>query len=472
MNKKYESYSTVAKGMDFHQRFYQSLQNFHKVNGGSINLIEVKANYNDNPMDERVPMELLVKKDKKFSRHIKIVYIDGLRAETGSAVNRLAGFCGIEETLIAGGMRIGLKSLPSYPNEKGERVPRFVATTGSMVYPKYKNTATGREAHKFHEVGAVILVRLETGESEFTHVKAKKDGSFSYYGTTYHPDGRITQEKNISSVLGDLHPISVDKKALNASLAILADLKVEDVFLNDADDFRNNQSHHIKDLNNTKAKLFLEGKLELKKEQSVNYDVIKKIQDTVKGKTYVNKSNHDEHRDHAIERGDYITDPTSYEPLHIQALLKLYGADTFQSSLVAEEAVRQALKQIAKNLQNHDYNSEVKVKLDQGLTRTVFLDRTSLMAVNGKMITSKHGDDGVGGARGSTKTFAGLGMAGVYGHGHFEEWYNGIIRVATLSKTNMDYNEGQPTNWSHSIVLVYEDGIGQIVRIRNGKIIF
>lgn len=472
--KQYQVVSTVAKGMDLNEPFYKAIKTFQKDKGAGLKLIEVKANYKEDEMDDRIDESLIIKKDYPFSKNLFVAFIEGLRAETGSVVNRLANFCGLEDTIIAGGMNIELKALHSYADENDERPLRYVATTGALVLPNYKNTTTGRIAKANHTCGAVVLVKHENGETEFIHVVASKDGSFVYFdgekAKRYHPSGRITVEKNVLAKLGDLHPVSVDQKALGAAINVLKKVQVKDIFLDDADDFRNGQSHHVQGLNNTRAKLALAGKLELKSEQKKNIEVIKKLHDTVPGNVFVVASNHNEHRDQALERGDYITDPYSYEPLHIQALLKLYGGNAFQASLVAENAIRKALKQVVENLNKNDFKSKIQINLRADMPRLKFLNRKDKVEVN-KTILSKHGDEGTGGAPGSTKTFAKLGQKGVYGHGHFEEWYNGVIRVATLSKLNMDYNEGQPTNWSHSLVLVFDDGICQIVRIRNGKVL-
>jgi hypothetical protein len=472
--KQYQVVSTTAKGMDLNEPFYKSILTFLKAKKASLKLIEVKANFVSDEMDDRIDESLIIKKDYSFSKNILIAFIEGLRAETGSVVNRLAGFCGLEDTIIAGGMNIQLKSLHSYADENDERPLRYVATTGALVLPRYKKTTTGRIAEANHKCGAVVLVKHESGESEFVHIVASKDGSFVYYdgenAKRYHPNGKITVEKNIAAKFGDLHPVSVDKRALAAGLTVVKNAGIKDLFLGDADDFRNTLSHHLHGLNNTRAKLALAGKLSVTSEQKVNEDVIKTIHDAVPGTIYMNASNHQEHRDQAIERGDYVNDPHSYEPLHIQALLKLYGGNAFQASLVAEEAVRQALKQVVVNMEKNDYKSPIAIKLRSDLPRLKFLTRKDKVQIN-KTIMSKHGDEGTGGAPGSTKTFAKLGQPGVYEHGHFEEWEQGVVRVATFSKLNMDYNEGQPTNWSHSMVLVFEDGICQIVRIRKGKVL-
>lgn len=474
MSKKYEVVSSVAKGMPLNKPFLKAINTFLKERKGTLKLFEVQANYKIHKLDKDIDPSLLITSDEKFSKNIRLVYIDGLRAETGSAVSRLAGFCGLEETLITGGTQISLKSLPSYPNEQDIRVGRYVATTGALVYPKYfksNHSFTARQAQHDHECGAIVLIKDDNGDSDFVHIKASKDGSFCFMNKRYHPSGKITLENNISMVLGDLHPVSVDPKALQTTLSLIKKLKIKDAYLNDADDFRNGLSHHLQGKNRTKARLALEGKLEQKTEQIINYNTIKSIQDAVTGNTFINKSNHDEHRDSALERADFIFDPYNAESMCIQFLLSLHGADAYQASLIAEDSLRKAIKEIVKNLNNHDYNSVIKVMLDKGLSKTRFLNRSTLKIVNGKLVISKHGDAGIGGSKGSTKSFAQLGIGGVYGHGHFEEWHKNVIRVATLSKLNMDYNEGQPTNWSHSVVLVYEDGIAQIVRIKNGKVL-
>ncbi len=472
--KQYQVVSTVAKGMELNEPFYKAIKTFLKAKNATLRLLEVKANYKEDEMDERIDESLIVKKDYNFSKNIIVAHIEGLRAETGSVVNRLANFCGLEDTIIAGGMRTELKSLHSYADENDERPLRYVATAGALVLPNYKNTTTGRIARATHECGAVVLIKHSTGDTEFVHIQASKDGSFAYYDgeklNRYHPNGKITIERNAMAKLGDLHPVSVDKQALKAAKNVLSNAQVQNVFLDDADDFRNGLSHHLKGLKITRAKLAMAGQLEVTKEQETNIEVIKSIHDTVPGTTYVVASNHIDHRDQALESGEYIDDAYASEPMHIQALLKLHGGNAFQVSLVAEEAIRKAIKQVVQNLNKNDYKTPVQINLRADMPRLKFLNRKDKVEVN-KTILSKHGDEGTGGAPGSTKTFAKLGQPGVYGHGHFEEWLNGVIRVATLSKLNMDYNEGQPTNWSHSLVLVMEDGKCQIVRIRNGKVL-
>ncbi|MBX2986802.1 MAG: hypothetical protein KF802_02795 [Bdellovibrionaceae bacterium] len=471
MAKKYLVVSTVAKGMDLNKPFKKALDVFCKDKNAQLKLLEVKANYKEDKFDPQIDQNLIIKDDINFSRHIRVVHLEGLRAETGSAVNRLEGFCGIEQTLVSAGTSVSLKSLASYPDADGNRALRFVTSTGAIVKPKYKNNIAGRIAKQNHNCGAVVLIRDDQGHSEFIHIVAAKDGSFVYVDKRYHPNGKITKEKTVHTVLGDLHPISVDKKALAASLSMMKLVGTQDAFIHDADDFRNGQSHHLEGLNITRAKLAMDGKLDIKQEQSENGRVLKLIQDTIKGKSHIVASNHNEHRDQALERGEFIFDPYSCEALLIQALIKVHGGNAFQASLVAEDAIRKAVKEVVKKMNKHDYSGKVEIELMKDLDRTVFLDRSSNLSIN-KTMVAKHGDDGLGGARGSTETFTKLAQPGIYGHGHFEEWKKNVIRVATLSRLNMDYNEGQATNWGHSLVNVFADGLAQVIRIRNGRMIY
>ncbi len=461
---KYEVVSTVCKGMPLNIPFKKALETFLKDKGASLKLVEAKANYADDTFDDEIDMNLLVQKDLNFSRDLKIIHLEDLRAETGNPISRIDRLTGAETTIVVAGTKQALKSLPSFPDSKGRRVARFTVSTGALVLPKYKNTITGRIAQEEHECGAVVLVKNAQGIADFRHIKASKDGSFVYLNKRYHPNGKITEEKNIRIVFGDLHPAQLDPMVKQAHKEICSLTKPIEGYLHDADDFHSN-SHHLEGRNNTKARLAENGELDLEKENVVNVGEFKDYQDMVKT-LLVDKSNHDEHRDRWIEDGRYIYEPNSYVAGHLGSLVKVFGGDAFQASLVAEAGLRAFFKELGEKLKNHDY-SPITFNFDKSLNRTKFLTRTDLIEVGG-MILSKHGDKGANGAKGTTATFTQVGKKGVYGHGHFEEICRGVIRVATSSKTQLDYNKGEASNWTQSVVLVYEDGIGQIVRIKDG----
>ncbi len=80
-----------------------------------------------------------------------------------------------------------------------------------------------------------------------------------------------------------------------------------------------------------------------------------------------------------------------------------------------------------------------------------------------------HGDFGLNGAKGSSKSFSKIGPKTIVGHGHFPEIFEGCYRVGVSARLDLEYQKGQCSNWLHTHCVIYPDGKRTLINIINGK---
>jgi len=79
-----------------------------------------------------------------------------------------------------------------------------------------------------------------------------------------------------------------------------------------------------------------------------------------------------------------------------------------------------------------------------------------------------HGDRGPHGARGSVKNLSRLGVKVISGHGHAPAIEEGHTRVGTMSRLNLEYNQG-PSGWLNTHASIDAFGKPHLHHFINGK---
>jgi hypothetical protein len=79
-----------------------------------------------------------------------------------------------------------------------------------------------------------------------------------------------------------------------------------------------------------------------------------------------------------------------------------------------------------------------------------------------------HGHLGANGSRTSPTQLKNLNTKNITAHSHSSHKEDGHIRVGTLTKLRLGYNQGL-SSWNHSLALGYPDGKVQLINIINGK---
>jgi hypothetical protein len=80
----------------------------------------------------------------------------------------------------------------------------------------------------------------------------------------------------------------------------------------------------------------------------------------------------------------------------------------------------------------------------------------------------QHGDRGINGARGSSRSFARLPVRTVVGHSHSPSIEKGCYTVGTSSLLQMEYNSGAST-WKHAHVIIHPNAERQMIFINKSN---
>jgi hypothetical protein len=172
-----------------------------------------------------------------------------------------------------------------------------IMTPGACTKPHYfTETFVSKRlsyiAERDHTIGAIIVDIKDQRSFDFRQIQSDEDGSFCDMGIKYMPNGN-TEEVEINLIMGDLHGIHVDMTALNYFIDVVANLKVNRLFLHDVFD-GHSISHHIKDIA-LKASRHAENSDNLETEIKETCRLISYIDEKIRPKEVnIVKSNHDE----------------------------------------------------------------------------------------------------------------------------------------------------------------------------------
>lgn len=337
--------------------------------------------------------------------------------------------------------QIALKSIATAP----ETTTKFNYTTGAVTLKNYIKRKAGLKAEFHHAYGALLAEIDARGNWFVRQINATDDG------VIYDLDLKVDSEKitngNPIEVFtpGDIHGTKLDPVVLKSVWGrggLLDTLKPRHQVLHDVMNF-GSRSHHNNFFDQMKAHY---GQAEsVEQEVFETAKILNKLtRKTVK--TYVVKSNHDEHLDQWVMAADFRRDPVN--------------AHFF---LTAATAKVEALKR-----RDETFDLVAHVLGNAGLDESVkFLSRFECLKI-ADVRHDQHGDLGPNGARGSAANIARTGEKSNIGHSHSAAIYHGCYQAGTFSILEMGYNRG-PSSWSHSLILTYENGKRAIITLQSGK---
>lgn len=325
----------------------------------------------------------------------------------------------------------------SLPRSKGQG-ERWAVTTGTLCQPRYKAGRAGSEASADHILGFTVI----HDDGTFDQVQLDSMGSGFYRGLPINQYGFADPMGDAVIVAGDIHAEKLDGNEFNNLLSLLDQTQASHVVLHDLLDFTS-RNHH-----NRGSGLFLASMTGRTVEDDLQEaaGILHEIQHNTEAFIVVVNSNHDRALDRWLEESDPRQDPVNL-PLWCDLQKPRYAAALEGSKPDTIIPLERALKLVAPAL---DYN------------RIKFLQRDESFVLHGVEL-SNHGDQGINGARGGFTAFERLGGSYVIGHSH--SGYKNGKRVAVSGVTgsfDMGYNTGA-SSWSHSHVVVCNDGSMQII---------
>jgi hypothetical protein len=266
-------------------------------------------------------------------------------------------------------------------------------------------------------------------------------GNFTDLGRTYGPKRPKKAAPALSLTLGDYHAGQEDEAVLEATEALVAETRPENLVLHDVLDFHA-RNHHRRDRASRYDSRFDSVESELK----AAVGALRRVQGWApSANVWVVRSNHDE----AFERWLEETDPSS-DPANAEFYHKVWASRYKWRRDAGEWPNCFALQTAA-----------------EGFTGPVFLTRGSSLLLGG-VEHAFHGDRGPSGTKGSTQSFTKVGVKVTKGHDHTPTIRDGVYSTGVTGALDHGYNT-PPSTWLNAHVLQYADGKRVVVCIFQGR---
>jgi len=323
----------------------------------------------------------------------------------------------------------------------GSRRSKLMTTTGSCTILNYTNSKAGKKAAEHHVFGAAIVELDKTG-FHIRQINAQKDtGSFIDLNWIYTESGKSPAPPAEALVLGDIHAERVENKALLASFEMINELKCKRAIYHDLLDFNVRNHHSINNFCDRYSRIASPDSSDVVEEELKR--TLDLLESTPKcAAPIVVQSNHDEAFDRWLNTADPKLDP-------VNSLL-------FYKMWVAKlEKFNKSKKWItALNLYYHL----------AGFSRAKFIDREENYSIM-DIVCGYHGDKGTNGSRGTSNSYAKLGVKTVIGHRHTPSITDGCYTVGVIGKLNQGYNT-LPSSWAHANCIIYANGKRSLIFIQ------
>jgi len=290
-----------------------------------------------------------------------------------------------------------------------------------------------------HVMGGVIVEISNRKEFHFRQTQANTKGEFIDLGVRYFPNGK-TAKVRTNFYSGDWHAGFTDSEAVSGFEKLANDIEIEDFYVGDFFDGYS-ISHHHEGMPLRKAAKYRMGRGSLIKEIRNGGVDINWIHATIKGTIFMIKGNHDEVMDRYLLEARYAKDEQNH-----------YDALEFARWYLDGDKVLQKAYEKYGDLKHPE--------------RIVWLTRKDEIKVGGREV-AQHGDKGANGAKGSMLSIEKAYGSAIVAHTHSPAILRNIIRVGTMSRMDMEYNDG-PSSWVWAGALFYDDGSTQITNFVNG----
>lgn len=325
--------------------------------------------------------------------------------------------------------------------------PRILSTTGAVTKPNYTKSKAGKKSEAHHIYGAIVV---EQGEKLFhmRQINATKDGAFIDLDKKYSATGVESAGRALALVCGDIHVERSDEAVLAATFdrpdSIVNVLKPKQIVMHDVLDFERRNHHTIGNFHSRYARV--NGSRWKDNVEEEVRDAIAFVDKRTPPDTdvFVVPSNHDEAFDRWLETADFRKDPTNAR----------FFVDVWSKKLAAFDRKKEWTG--AFELLYQEY----------GAGTAIFLSREDPLKI-ADIYVNFHGDKGINGAKGATRSYAHLGVKTIIGHHHSPAIMDGCYQVGVTGRLDQDYND-LPSSWLNTHVLVYSNGKRAMVHVIDG----
>jgi hypothetical protein len=334
--------------------------------------------------------------------------------------------------------KVALQSMPRMKNEK----PRFLYTTGTVTKLNYIQRKEGLKATHHHVYGALLVEVDHRGNWWARQINADRHGSFydcPRGNVVKVSDGKVTEGHSTEAVnWGDAHASQIKTNIVDVNWGaggVIDKLKPRCQFWNDLLSFHS-QNHHDRKKFGVRYRKFIQGQDSVHKEIISTRDFLKRAHRDWCLSVVVN-SNHDRHGERWLDEADFKADLPNAR----------FFIEAQRARIIAIEDGNDKWQFIEWALQH------------VGCPTLRFLQKDESFLIGPRahpVECGLHGDLGVNGARGSTRSISRLGHRANKGHDH-SATIDGPTYSAGVCELDLEYNEGL-TTWSISHVLTYLNG--------------
>lgn len=367
-----------------------------------------------------------------------------------TATRPLTGLEGLThgESSIFGHTKLEFKTVATPQNA----LPKLMTTTGAVTVPNYTDSKAGKKGEFHHILGAVIVEIESRKVFHMRHVQARGDGAFIDLKHAYDPLKGCYPTQTQAIVFGDAHYRFADPATVEGTFGpggLVETLDPKALVFHDLLDAYAISPHHCTNpfiklakhrsgLNNAQVEV----------EETVKW-LIEKCGDR---QGYVVPSNHDDMLSRWIMREDWREDQENAD-FYLETALHMV-----RSAKMGESG--------AEYLDPFAY-WVARLTAAAGVPNIWAMRRGESLVLGG-IECGMHGDRGPHGARGSVRNLSRLGVRVISGHGHSPAIEEGHTRVGTMSRLNLEYNEG-PSAWLNSHASIDQFGKPHLHHLINGR---
>lgn len=443
-----------------HEGFFSALLNYCEHNDAQLLVVPYRYKnptsvFDDADMeywDEKI-VPYMLDKQIKVCKHLQIM---GHIKIQPTAIQPLYGFdsyTGLDSAII-GHPKVQLKTIAT----PSQSLPKILVSTGAVTLPNYSDSKAGFRGMFHHSYAAMVVEIDEDDIFHLRHIHGNRETGAFYDLDKYYTVNDITSGHRISAlVTGDSHALFLDPEVESATYtendSIVNLLNPESLILHDVlDGYSISHHHKYNDIVKYGKHHFDRGNIE--KELQITADFIDRI--SKEGmKTYIVKSNHDEHFDRWLGESEPKIDPENARFYHY---MKYHQYDSIKPTNTGFSSI----DPFEFWCNNPDKERGLEKK---HLVKILGRDE-SLMINNIEL--SFHGDKGSNGARGSVMNLSKIGPKLIIGHSHSPSIYEGAYQVGTSSYLDLEYKSGADS-WLHTHCIVYPDGKRTLINVIMGK---
>jgi hypothetical protein len=336
-------------------------------------------------------------------------------------------------------------------------LPKILHTTGSISEKRYSRSRQGSIA-EFHHTHAAVAVHKRGKKFHLRPLTMDSTGGFYDLETYYRADGITGPHRAEGLVTGDEHAVFIDPLVRAATYggdavpfeeSLVGRVRPKYIIRHDLlDSFA--ITHHHRGNPITRFVKHMEGMDDMARELHLT---MKLLNDTTPrgSKNVIVASNHNEHLLRWLKEADPRQELRHARLYHQLSDKVLEAATTGPGGGITPDAFGVWAKNWG-DLRKH----------------TRFLERNESFVVGG-VECGFHADEGMGGARGSPRGFANMGIRVIGAHNHGPCIHQGFQRVGcSIALGKAEYVRG-PNGWLNTHAIIHPNEKRQMVHIIEGE---